>query len=414
LNFPLFIAKKINETKDNKNAISRPIISVAIAGIALGIAVMILSIAIVTGFKKEIRNKVIGFGAHIQILNFDSNKSFETQPIEKDKSYYPFINKLKGVKHMQVYATKAGIIKTKENIQGIVLKGIDAEYDWSFFKTKLIKGEAFSLSDSTTSNNIILSETLAKLLKLDVGDDVAVFFIQQPPRMRRFKITGIYNTSMEEFDKMFVFCDLKHIQRLNNWDNNMISGFEITIDNFDNLDDMTDEIRTIVGYDFFENGSKLKVLNIKDKYPQIFDWLGLMDMNVWIILILMLAVAGVNMISGLLILILERTNMIGILKALGANNFKIRNIFLYQSAFIISKGMFWGNLIGIGICLLQMHFQIIKLDPASYYLDAVPINFNLLHILLLNIGTLIVTIAMLVIPSMIISKISPAIVMRFS
>jgi len=414
LNVALYIARRINSSVRNKKSLSHPIITIATAGIALGLAVMIISVAIVTGFKKEIRNKVSGFGSHIQILNFDSNKSFETQPIEKDKGYYPFIKTLKGVKHMQVFATKAGIIKTKDEIQGVVLKGVGSDYDWSFFKKNLIAGDVFKIDDSIKSKNILISQTLANLLKLKPGQDIAMFFIQDPPRMQRFTISGIYNTSLDEFDKLFVLCDIKHIQKLNNWSPNLVSGFEVEIEEFNELDRMNEEISNIINYDFFENNTRMRVISIREKHPQIFDWLGLMDMNVWVILILMVAVAGVNMISGLLILILERTNMIGVLKSVGAENFRIRNIFLYQSVFIISKGLFWGNLIGISICLIQQQFHVLKLDPASYYLDAVPVNFNIPYILLLNIGTLLITVFMLVLPSLIISSISPAKTIRFN
>lgn len=414
MNVALYIARRINSSVRNKKSLSHPIITIATAGIALGLAVMIISVAIVTGFKKEIRNKVSGFGSHIQILNFDSNKSFETQPIEKDKGYYPFIKTLKGVKHMQVFATKAGIIKTKDEIQGVVLKGVGSDYDWSFFKKNLIAGDVFKIDDSIKSKNILISQTLANLLKLKPGQDIAMFFIQDPPRMQRFTISGIYNTSLDEFDKLFVLCDIKHIQKLNNWSPNLVSGFEVEIEEFNELDRMNEEISNIINYDFFENNTRMRVISIREKHPQIFDWLGLMDMNVWVILILMVAVAGVNMISGLLILILERTNMIGVLKSVGAENFRIRNIFLYQSVFIISKGLFWGNLIGISICLIQQQFHVLKLDPASYYLDAVPVNFNIPYILLLNIGTLLITVFMLVLPSLIISSISPAKTIRFN
>lgn len=414
MNLPLFIAKRINSSKENRSGISRPIISIAIIGIALGLTVMILSVAIVTGFKKEIRRKVIGFGAHLQILNFDSNKSYETHPIEKNKGYYPFIKTLHGVKHIQVFATKAGIIKTEDNIQGVVLKGVSSDFDWSFFKEHITEGDIFSISNSVTTNDILISRYIASLLKLKLGDPVIIYFIQQPPRMRKFVIKGIYDTNLEEMDKLFILCDIKHIQRLNQWDANHISGFEIMINNFENLDNMYYEISNLVGYDFFDNGSKLRVLSIREKYPQIFDWLNLLDVNVWIILILMLAVAGVNMVSGLLILILERTNMIGILKALGASNSIVRKIFIYQSVFLISRGLITGNVIALIVCFVQKYFNVIKLDPSSYYISSVPININLLHILLLNIGTLAITLFMLLVPSLIISNISPDKTIRFN
>ena len=393
---------------------SQPIVTIAVIGISLGLAVMILSVAVVTGFKLEISDKIIGFGSHIQIVNFDSNISFETEPIDKQQTYYPDVKELMGIKQIQEFAIKAGILKTKTDIQGIVLKGVAKDFDWSFFDQNLIEGESFRVVDSTTTNNIVISNYLAKLLKLDIGDKIAAYFIQQPARMRSFKISGIYETSLAEFDEKFALVDIKHIQKLNNWNSNQISGFEIIIDDFTQLDKMTEDVRDIVGFHFNPDGSRLRVFSIKEKYPQIFDWLNLTDINVWIILILIISVSGFNMVSGLLILILERTNMIGILKAIGTKNWSIRKIFLYQSGFLISKGMLWGNIIGIAICFLQAQFQIIKLDPSSYYIDAVPINLKLWHILALNSGTLLAIIIMLIVPSYIISRLSPEKTIRFN
>ena len=414
LNTELFIAKRIFTDKTVKKGISQPIMSIAIIGMALGLAVMILSVAIVTGFKTEISNKVIGFGSHINVVNYDTNISFETEPINKEQSFYGDIKELVGIKNIQEFAIKAGIIKTKTDIQGIVLKGINSDFDWSFFDQNLVDGESFRITDSTKTNDILISKYLANALKLKVGDKITAFFIQDPPRMRPFVISGIYETSLAEFDERFAMVDIKHIQRLNEWNENQISGFEILINDFSKLDKMTEDVRDIVGFHFNPDGSKLKVLSIKDKYSQIFDWLDLTDTNVWIILILMIAVAGFNMISGLLIIILERTNMIGILKAMGTKNWSIRKIFLYQSGFIVSKGLFWGNLIGLIICFLQVKFQIFKLDPESYYLAAVPINLNIWHVLALNAGTLIITVLMLIIPSYIISRLSPEKTIKFN
>lgn len=414
MNTELFIAKRIFSDKTVKKGISQPIVTIAVIGIALGLAVMILSVAIVTGFKSEISNKVIGFGSHIQILNYDSNLSFETAPINKQQSFYDDLNNLNGIKNIQPFAIKAGIIKTEEDIQGIVLKGVDGSFDWSFFDQNMVTGETFRVNDSVKTNDIIISNYVAKLLKLNVGDRIATYFIQDPPRMRPFTIKGIYETSLAEFDEKFALIDIKHIQKLNNWDQNQISGFEILLDDFSELDKMSQDVYDIVGFHFNPDGTKLKVVSIREKYPQMFDWLDLTDMNVYIILALMIAVAGFNMVSGLLILILERTNMIGILKAMGTKNWSIRKIFLYQSAFLISKGLLWGNIIGIAICFLQVKFQIFKLDPTSYYLDAVPINLKIWHILALNSGTLAITVVMLIVPSYIISRLSPEKTIRFN
>jgi lipoprotein-releasing system permease protein len=414
LNTELFIAKRFFNEKSGNKRISKPIVSIAIVGVTLGMAVMILSVAIITGFKSEIRQKMIGFGSHIQIINHDTNTSFETVPVNKNQPFYPLLDSVEGIKHIQVYGIKAGILKTRENIQGAVLKGIGSDFDWSFFKKNIIKGEAFEVTDSTKTDKILLSNYLAKLLELDTSDYVAMFFVEDPPRMRRFKISGIYDTGLEEFDKQFVLADIKHIQRLNNWSEDQVSGFEVIINEFGQIDEVANYIRNNYTYTLFSDGSKLRVQSITQKHPQIFDWLNLTDINVWVILVLIILVAGINMISGLLIIILERTSMIGLFKALGSTNWTIRKIFLYFSSFLVGKGLLWGNIIGIALCLLQYHLGLFKLDPSTYYIDVVPINLKIMHIVLLNIGTMIVTLLMLVIPSYIITQISPVKTIRFN
>ncbi len=374
---------------------------------------MIIAVAIITGFKNEISEKTIGFGSHIQILNFDRNMSFETTPINSNQEFIPELLSIDGIKHIQPFAVKPGIIKTDTDIQGVVLKGITKDFDWSFFKKNLKQGDVLSINDSTTSNNVVISKTLSLLLSLDVGEKFDMFFVQEPPRFRRFTVEGIYDSQMAEFDRLFLICDLKHIQQLNGWDPNQVTGLEILIKDFKKIQDLTLRVEDIVAFQFLDDGSRLRVQSIIEKYPQIFDWLGIQDLNVIILLILMVAVAGINMISGLLIIILERTHMIGILKALGAENRLIRNIFIIQSGHIIARGLLWGNVIGIGLCLLQFYSGIFKLDEANYYLSTVPINLNALHIVIINIGTFIVTIGMLLIPSMVISRISPDKTIKF-
>lgn len=413
MNLELYIAKKITYKNKSDRQISRPIISIATLGIALGLAVMILAIAIVTGFKAGITEKITGFGSHIQISNYDNNNSFETYPIDINLVPIDRLSEIEGIKHIQSFATKPGIINTKEETQGVVLSGASLDYDWSFFKNKLVEGDTISMVSSKKSNQVLISEKLAKLLHLNVGEKLIMYFVQQPIRQRAFTISGIYNSGMDEFDKLFVICDMRHIQKLNNWKNNQISGIEITLDDFKNLDETKEQIRNTVSGIFTEDGSTFKVRSIKQRHPQIFNWLEMLDLNVWIILGLMILVAGFNMISGLLIIILEKTNMIGILKALGTDNWSVRKVFLYQSAMIIGKGMLWGNLIGIGICLIQYHFQLISLDPVNYYLDTVPINLNILHLILLNIGTLITTVSMLLVPSYYITRITPSKAIKF-
>ncbi len=414
MNTELFIARRIISERQKGNKISRPIVTIAVVGIALGIAAMIISTATVTGFKNQIRDKVIGFGSHIQILNYDSNTSFETSPINKNIKDKAGLNSIRGINHIQVYATKAGIIQTGKEIQGVVLKGIDHDFDWSFFEKTLVEGNIFQIYDSIRINQVIISKHIGDLLHLKTGDSFLMYFIQDPPRMRKFNITGIYETSFEEFDKLFILSDIKHVQSLNNWNKDQVSGLEISIDRFDDIDNMTWTIRDSVGFDINENGERLQVLSIVEKHPQIFDWLNLQNMNVWIILILIFLVAGFNMVSSLLILILERTNMIGILKALGTKSWSIRKVFLYQAAFLIGNGLFWGNVIGIGLCFLQYKFGIVKLDQSSYYLTEVPINLNLITILTLNLGILFLTLLMLLVPSHLISRISPVKAIRFN
>lgn len=413
VNTELFIARRLVSDQTGDNRISRPIIFIAILGIALGLAVMIVSTAIVTGFKNEIRGKIIGFGSHIQILNYDSNISYETVPVSGKQEFYDVLKNKPGIKNIQVFATKAGIIKTEEEIQGVVLKGIGSDFDWTFFRNNLTEGEIFQVTDSARTNKVMISKYVADLLKLKTGDSFIMYFIQDPPRMRKFTISGIYNTSLEEFDEIFVLADIGHIRKLNDWNDDQVSGFEISIENFNDLDYMTYEVMKTVGVNLDEEGARLITMNIVQKYPQIFDWLNLQDTNVWIILTLMLLVTGFNMVSSLLILILERTNMIGILKAIGSNNLSIRKIFLYQSAFLISKGLLWGNLIGIGLALIQQKTGLVKLDEASYYLATVPINLEISYILLLNTGTLLLTFLMLIIPSHLVTKITPVKAIRF-
>ncbi len=413
MNHELFIAKRLVFEKDSTSRISRPIVAISVIGIALGLAVMIVAVAITTGFKNEVRNKVVGFESHIQILNYDTNISYETVPVKKNQEFMPELIASPWVKHIQVFAIKAGIIKTDTEIQGVVLKGIGSDFDWTFFQNSLVEGTIFHFTDTGSTNQVLISKSLADLLKLNVEDSFSMYFVQDPPRARKFTISGIYETNLEELDMIYVLVDIKHIQRLNNWNEDQVSGFEVEIHDFRELFPATLDVIQTVGFELDEEGSRLKVRNIIQKYPQIFDWLNLQDLNVWIILVLMLLVAGFNMISGLLILILERTNMIGILKSIGTRNWSLRKIFLYKSGFIIARGLFWGNTIGIGLCLLQDQFELLKLDPSTYYLSSVPINFSFLNILLLNAGTMVLILIMLLLPSYLISRITPVKTIRF-
>jgi lipoprotein-releasing system permease protein len=413
MNLPYFIAQRLIKGRREGTSFSRPINIIAIIGIATGLAVMILAVAILTGFKQQIREKIVGFGSNIQIVNFDSNLSFETVPIHQGQEFIPKIMKIPGIKHTQVFATKAGIIKTGEDIQGVVLKGVGSDFDWSYFGSNMTDGSVFTVTDTARTDKVIISKQISDMLRLRTGDSFAMHFVQDPPRMRKFTVSGIYETSLEEFDKMYVFCDIGHIKRLNGWKDDQVSGFEIFIDDFDKLDQMTLAVKDAIGYRLYEDEEKFKVTNIREKYPQIFDWLNFQDINVIIIIVLMLVVAGFNMISGLLILILEKTNMIGILKALGSQDITIRRVFLYQAAYLIGKGLLWGNLVGIGLAFLQLQTGFVTLDPSSYYIKTVPVNLELTHILLLNAGSMAAILFMLLVPSKLISRITPVKAIRY-
>jgi lipoprotein-releasing system permease protein len=413
MNLPYFIAQRLIKGRREGTSFSRPINVIAIVGIAMGLAVMILAVAILTGFKQQIREKVVGFGSHIQIMNFDSNISFETTPISDTQKFITKIKAIPGVAHIQVFATKAGIIRTDEDIQGVVLKGIGSDFDWSYFRSNMVDGSVFTVTDTGRTDKVIISKKISDMLRLKTGDSFNMLFIQDPPRMRKFTISGIYETSLEEFDKMYVFCDIGHIKRLNGWNNDQVSGFEVYLNDFRKLNEMTLAVRDAIGYKITQEETKFKVTNIRIRYPQIFDWLNFQDINVIIIILLMLIVAGFNMISGLLILILEKTNMIGVLKSLGAEDITIRRLFLYQAAYLIAKGLFWGNFIGIGLAYIQLKTGLITLDPTSYYIKTVPVNLELSHILLLNAGTMVAIIIMLLVPSQLISRISPVKAIRY-
>ncbi|MDP4266079.1 MAG: ABC transporter permease [Bacteroidota bacterium] len=399
MNTELFISRRI--VSGNKaNRLSRPIINIAVLSIALGLAVMIVSVAIVTGFQKQIREKVIGFGAHIFISNLDENSSFETKPVSRNQPFLPALKRMNGVSHVQVYATKAGLIKCGKEIQGVVLKGVGSDYDWRFFKNKIISGNIFTVRDSVKTNDVLISDYQATKLNLKVNENVLMYFIQNPPRSRKFRIAGIYKTGMEEFDKIYVFADIAHVQKLNDWAPDKVSGFEVFIKNFNDLDKMGKAVYQNIGYD-------LDAQTIKQKYPQIFDWLDLLNMNVFIILLLMVIVSSINMISAFLIMIIERTNMIGILKSLGATNYSVRKIFIYNATYIIGRGLIWGNIIGILLCIIQQKTGMIKLSQESYYVSVVPINLDYLYLILLNIGTMAICLLALLLPSFIITKITP-------
>ncbi len=413
LNFELFIAKRIISSQPDKKNKTKPLVGTAILAISLGLAVMIISVAILTGFKKEITDKLVGFSSHIQITNLDNNSSFETEPILATSSLINELRSISQIEHFHPFAIKAGIISTKTEMQGIVLKGIDNSYHTAFLESFLQEGEILKFSDTIASNKVLISRTLSNLLKLRVGDKMPTYFIQTPPAARPFIVGGIYDSGLEEYDLKYIFCDIRHIQKVNSWSVDQITGFEIILKDDKDLVSVAEDLSEFCVEQLATGSISLDVQTVKEISPGFFDFLRLTDTNVWVILTLMILVSGFNMISGLFILILNRTNMIGILKALGADNQSLRKIFLVQASFIIGIGLALGNLIGIALCMIQDFYKVIPLDPGSYFVDAVPINIQGIHVVSLNIGTLILTIAMLFIPSGIISRISPAKTIKF-
>ena len=516
MNTELFIARRIIRGKEASGKLTRPIIRISVGGIAMGLAVMIIATAIVTGFQAEIRDKVIGFGSHIQINSFVSNNSLESSPILIDQPFYPELNREEGVRHIQVYATKPGIIQTKEEVQGIVAKGVATDFDWSFFRDKMISGNLLQLSDTATSDSILISRYMSRKLGLDLHETMFTYFIPErgKPKVRAFKIAGIYETGLEEFDQRIILVDIRHIQKLNNWgvETHLVSkgcrerrfavearafgqhknfqydwgnpnwrgkgphyfcasgdttirvittdiapgdqavptipdtswlafkmtssassspcgciengyttietntgssrkyyagGFEVLLENYDELANMDFIIYNYIGFEF-------ATLTILDQFPEIFSWLQMIDVNVLIIIILMIVVAVINMVSALLILILEKTNMIGILKAMGNTNWNIRKVFIYNAVYLIGKGLLWGNIMGLGLCAIQYFFKVVKLPQESYYISEVPINLELDHLILINLGTLVICVVALLVPSFLITKISPVKAIRFN
>jgi lipoprotein-releasing system permease protein len=417
MNVELFLAKRIHfsgEKGDNRRRVTPPVVRIAVAGIAIGLAVMIVSVAVITGFKKEVRNKVIGFGAHIQLTNFDNNVSYETVPVAVNDSLRHALAGTEGVRHVEVFATKPGIIKTDNDFQGIVLRGMDSDFDTTFFRKHLVEGQMLRIDPLKLSSDVLISRHTAHMLYLKCGDSFLAYFVnKEEVRVRKFHITGIYDTGFSDYDRLFVICDIKQIRRINGWTDDMAGGIGIFINNYNDLDGITEELYFALMDKKDRLDNTYYVRSVKELNPMIFNWLAVLDSNVVVILILMILVSGFTMISGLLIIILERTNMIGILKTLGESNYSIRKIFLYVSFFLIVKGMFWGNIIGMAVCLLQSHFKWLGLNPENYYLDAVPVEMSMFSLLLINTGTLAVSMFMMIAPSFLITKIEPAKSIRF-
>lgn len=405
MNLPLFIAKRI--TFNSKRTFSKLIVRIAILGIMLGLAVMILAVAIVKGFKSEIREKVRGFSGDIQIAKLDLNTSYENTPFSISDSEFKKISTSPGISFIQPFATKAGIINAGDEAEGVVLKGVDKTYNWEYFKKILVAGKVIDFSDPVKSRSqILISKFTADRLNLKVGDDFLMYFIENSLRKRKFEITGIYNLGVEEVDKIFVIGDLELIRSLNKWEPSQVGGYELRVNDFNDLDIIENKV-------YEDLGVELKSYTVKEYYPAIFEWLSLLDVNTQVILILMMAVAVINMISALLIMILERTNMIGILKALGSSNWNVRKIFLYNATYLIGLGLLSGNILGIGLGLFQHYTHFFTLDQASYYMSFVPVQLDVQDILLLNAGTLLISLMVLLIPSLLVTRISPLKAIRF-
>ena len=423
--FPLFIARRIYGQTDDHKKVSRPAIAIATAGVAIGLAVMIVTVAVVLGFKHTIRDKVVGFGSHIQVLNVRTAGMQGTLPICVDDSLRQALEGTPGVRHAARFTMTQGILKTDDNFLGVMFKGIGPEYDTAFLAESMVEGQLPPFADknprpgeANSKDNpypIVISQTMASKLKLKSGDAVYAYFIGDHVSRLAFQVTGVYQTNMKRFDDLFCITDLYVANRRNGWKGDQCSGAELLVDDFDQL-----EHTDLCLYTMFSEkgrldseGNTLSSMTIEQAYPTVFQWLDLLDINVWIILGLMVALAGFTMISGLLIIILERTQMIGVLKAVGARNSLIRHTFLWFAVFIIGRGLLWGNIIGIGIVLLQQATGLVRLDPQTYYVSQVPMELNLLLVLLLNAGTLLISVLVLVGPSYLVSRIHPARSMRY-
>jgi lipoprotein-releasing system permease protein len=411
LNYELFIAKRIITGKKYKNSISSPIIKIAITAIALGIIIMLIAVATGSGLQYKIRDKMAGFKGHIQIVNYDNNNSeVSTTPIKKNQDFYPKFKNISGIKNVQVFANKGGILRTETDFEGVIFKGVSSDYDWSFFKEYLLEGTVPNFNQART-RAVLLSETIVNRLHLKLNDTILATFLKTSnstlPSNKKYVITGIYNSGFAQFDKSVMIGDIREVQKLNKWNENEVGGFEVLLDDFDEIDVKGDEI-------YREIASTLNKKTILESYPNVFEWIKLFDNNVWFIIAIMIVIAGINMITALLVLILERVQMIGILKALGSYNTSIRKIFLYNASYLILKGLFWGNIIGLSIIGVQYFFKVITLNPETYYVTTMPVYISFTAVLLLNIGTLFLCFLMLIIPSYIITKIEPSKSIKFA
>jgi lipoprotein-releasing system permease protein len=411
LNYELFIAKRIIAGKKYKNSISSPIIKIAITAIALGIIIMLIAVATASGLQTKIRDKMAGFKGHVQIVNYDNNNSdVSITPINIEQDFYPEFENIAGIKNVQIFASKGGIIRTDTDFEGIIFKGVSGDYDWSFFEEYLVAGKIPDFEQRRTKE-VLLSQTVMNRLQLKLNDTIAATFLKTAsstlPSNRKYNISGIYNSGFAPFDKNMMIGDIREVQKLNKWTENQVGGFEVLLSNFDDIEEKSDEI-------YREISLTLNANSITNLYPTVFDWIQLFDNNVWFIIGIMILIAGINMITALLVLILERVQMIGILKALGSGNASIRKIFLYNATYLILKGLFWGNTIGLSLIGLQYFFEIITLNPETYYVAVMPVHISIGEVFALNIGTLVLCFLMLVIPSYIVTKINPSKSIKFA
>jgi lipoprotein-releasing system permease protein len=410
LNYEFFIAKRIIGSKVYKSSVSAPIIKIGIAAIAIGIVVMMVAIATGIGLQQKIRDKVVAFNGHVTITNYDSNASQESLvPISTDQEFYPEFKTIEGIKHIQAVATKFGVIRTETDFEGAVLKGVGADYNWDYFNEFLIDGRV-PYFEGRYSEEILISQYLANRLKFKLGDKLQMVFAKEDPNklpnIITYNIVGIYNSGYQDFDATYLIGDIRHLQRINGWESNQVGNFEVLINDYSDIERK--------GIEIFQNiPSTLNSQTITEKYYSVFEWIKIFDNNIYGIIGIMILVAGINMITALLVLILERTQMIGILKALGSSNWSIRKLFLYNAAYLIVLGLFWGNLIGLALLFAQKYWKLIPLDPSVYYVTEAPVYINLSYIMALNIGTLVLCLVMLLVPSYIITKISPVKAMRF-
>jgi lipoprotein-releasing system permease protein len=402
--FEYFVAKRI--TFQSRRSFSTLVVRLAVAAIALSLAVMLISIAVIRGFQGEIKQKVISFGSHIQVSSYELTESLRSDPIRLSEDRLDTIRTLPLVKHVQAFANKPGILRAGETIEGVVLRGAGPDFDWSQFQPQILKGEALSWTDSATSDQLLLAQDLADQLNVDTGDRAVMYFVQKPTRVRKFTISGIFNTGLDDVDEVFALADIRHVRELNNWDSGAVGGYQVRLNSLKATAPAVQVLNQLIP-------AQLQAQSIQEIFPQIFDWLGLLNFNVEIILILMALVASINMITALLIMILERTQFIGLLKALGAANASVMRIFIYNAAFLIGIGILWGNVLGLSLIFLQDTLEVVKLSEASYYLSVVPVYYEWGLFLAINIGAFLFCALSMILPAILVSSVTPVKALRF-